>query len=343
MPGVRSDPRYPFSEANLEETVHVIDSFIADPSLTSEERGEVLEFVRLTRQYAFLEEMVQGQVLFDLPIHFALAHEVFPSVSVQAERTAVREGGLLELGMEPAVTLQDALDDRGIKIFRRGHGPESPDKLTGGFHYAGEFGPSLLVGGVEGCPDALFVLAHEYAHLVMDIDPYESRFCRWNRRDLGNANGSMEEQRADHFARALLLPAETVKTFAAELGLDGSKGELTEERMSRAAEVLGVAPAVLWRRMQDLSLPALTTPPEPLSMDDCREVDDKRPTDLPERFVNLALAAFGTRIIEKGDLARFLRIPPDRLEGFLAWSPIPREPKPLRDRESEERGEATEG
>ncbi|MBD3162307.1 MAG: hypothetical protein GF346_08235, partial [Candidatus Eisenbacteria bacterium] len=135
MPGVRSDPRYPFSEVNLEETVHEIDTFVADPPLTSEERGEVLEFVRLTRQYAFLEELIQGQVVFDLPIHFELAQQVFPSVVDQAEQTAEKERELLDLGMEPADTIQEALDDRGIKIFRRGHGPESPDKLTGGFHY----------------------------------------------------------------------------------------------------------------------------------------------------------------------------------------------------------------
>jgi Zn-dependent peptidase ImmA (M78 family) len=323
---VRAYPNYPFSESNLEETVLEIDKFVADPPLTSDERGEVLEFVRLTRQYAFLEKLIQGEVICELPIHFDLVGDGDADPIRRAEETADRERSLLELGIEPAEVLGDALDERGIKIFRRTHGPESPETLTGAFHYEGEHGPALLVGGINGCPEATFVLAHEYAHLVMDVDPYRSRFCRWDRADMRNLNNSMEEERADRFARALLLPADAVHSMAGELELVGAERPPTIDAIGRAAMTFDVAPAVLWNRLEDLGLARPTVPPEPLDIDECREVDDRRPTDLPERFVNLALAAFGHRILEKKELCRFLRVRPERLDSFLHWCHIPRGP-----------------
>ena len=55
------------------------------------------------------------------------------------------------------------------------------------------------------------------------------------------------------------------------------------------------------------------------------KVDELRPTELPERFVNLALAAYAGRVFEMNDLSRFLRVPPERVEDFLTWCPVPRE------------------
>lgn len=336
MKGVLAHPEYPFAEANLEATVLEIDRFIADPELSSAERGEVLEFVRLTRQYAFLEKLIQGEILCDLPIHFDLLKRNDGTPEDLAERIAEKERELLGLGVHPAEMLMDALDDRGIKVFRRSHGPESPEDLTGGFHYAGQYGPALLGAGLEGCPEAVFVVAHEYGHLVMDVSPYRSRFCRWTRHDLSNISDTIEERRADRFARALLLPAESVRAYARELALDDPGGAPSAETIARAAEAFGVAPALLWRRLDDLGLKRPAKPPEPISLDDCREVDDLRPTDLPERFVNLALAAFGQRLIEKKQLSKFLRIRPERLEKFLAWCPIPRAPGRPDDDEDED-------
>ena len=74
----RKHPDYPFRDENLEATIHVVDTFVADPPLTSIERGEVLEFVRMTHQYAFLEKLIQGDVRFDLPAHMELLTRTVP-------------------------------------------------------------------------------------------------------------------------------------------------------------------------------------------------------------------------------------------------------------------------
>ena len=131
---LKEHPEYPFSEENLEGTVHDVERFRSDPPLSALEKGEVLEFVRLTRQYAFLERLIQGEILFDLPVHLDLG-------SVTVESLAAQERELLGLTAVPGGELLDALDERGIKTFRRSRGPESPEMVTGGFFYAGEFGP----------------------------------------------------------------------------------------------------------------------------------------------------------------------------------------------------------
>jgi hypothetical protein len=141
-----------------------------------------------------------------------------------------------------------------------------------------------------------------------------------------NLSDTREEERADRFARALLLPSEEVRSVARELELVDSHGPATAGAIGRAAMTFDVAPAVLWNRLEDLEIDRPTLPPEPIDIDECREVDDRRPTDLPERFVNLALAAFAHRLFEKNELCRFLRVRPERLDGFLGWCHIPRKP-----------------
>ena len=113
---LKEHPEYPFSEENLEATVREMERFLSEPPLSTLERGEVLEFVRLTRQYAFLERLIQGEILFELPVHLDLGE-----ASVEALAAPERE--LLGLGAVPGGELIDALDERGIKVFRRRRGP----------------------------------------------------------------------------------------------------------------------------------------------------------------------------------------------------------------------------
>jgi Zn-dependent peptidase ImmA (M78 family) len=271
--------------------------------------------------------LIQGRILFQLPAHFDVAAQPLGFETEETERIAEDEAELLGLGVGAGNALFDAMDERGIKVFRRTRGPEGPEHLTGGFHYEGEAGPALLVGAADNDPDAAFVLAHEYGHLVMDVNPYVSRFCRWNRASLENQSDSILEDRADRFARALLIPSTQMLLFAHDLTLD--RGPEDESALGRAAVFFQASPALVWHRMGDLELERRGVPPRPIPLGKVGEVDERRPTDLPERFVNLALAAFGQRFLEKSDLTRFLRIPPEQVERFLSWCPIPRVPRPL--------------
>jgi Zn-dependent peptidase ImmA (M78 family) len=311
---VRSHPDYPFSNANLESSIAEIEKFKAKPPMSGAERGEILEFVRLTRQYAFLERLIQGDVHFDLPVHMEnFAEERMPA-EAQAEAMAREERELLDLGTEPGLALNEALDDRGIKLFRRCHGVDPSGDLHGAFFYAGDLGPALLACACAESVDAPFILAHEYGHLVMDVNPYENRFCRWSRRDLENRSGSsVEEARADRFARALLVPEDL---------LMGAWREIEPEKV---AAILGVPPALVWRRLGDIGASRGEAPPPLPPMTIEHEIDEMPPTDLPERFVNLAIAAYASRFLEIGELSRFLRVAPKRIAQFIEWSRIPRD------------------
>jgi hypothetical protein len=83
---VRQHPDYPFADGNLEATVHEMEGFLAEPTITAVERGEILEFVRLTRQYAFLERLIQATFARSLHQLEEATAEVF------ARRTQTRSG-----------------------------------------------------------------------------------------------------------------------------------------------------------------------------------------------------------------------------------------------------------
>ena len=101
-------------------------------------------------------------------------------------------------------------------------------------------------------------------------------------------------------------------------------GEHSADAIVRGAEIFDVSPALLWRRLGDLEV---TRPAEapPSTGRKRHRVDELRPTDLPERFVNLALAAYAGRAFELNELSRFLRVAPERVESFLNWCQVPRE------------------
>ena len=171
----------------------VVDTFIADPLLSGVERGEVLEFVRMTGSTSFLEKVIQGDVLFELPAHMELiTREATHRSRCRPKRSRGRERDLLDLGMEPAEELEEALDDRGIKMLPARPGARAagePDRRVS--LSPGSTARHFWSGQPRKSPDAVFVLAHEYGHLVMDVNPYASRFCRWRRRDLENLSATM--------------------------------------------------------------------------------------------------------------------------------------------------------
>lgn len=318
--------------------------------------GETLrEFLYLAHAFAFLEKLVQGEVLCELPAH---AGTILSGPSNdpedQGERLAEAEEDLLEWEAGSVDLLAGALDTLGVKVFlqsEEAEGPEFSDEaaaaraadeaartaeaasaaaaarpvdLFGAFCFDAGVGPAFLAGAIEGTPEADFILAHELGHLVADIDPYRSRFCRWDGRTFHNHSDRPEERRADRFARALLMPASMLLRALHDLG--PAAGDQDAERLVILATLFGVPPALVARRLADLGvrLPDAIVPPAALGVETVSSTErpPRRPLPLPERYVNLALAAYGGRALSLEVLAQFLRTSEEEAQRVADWAGV---------------------
>jgi hypothetical protein len=323
-------PEYPF-RAGREESLQAKGiGFLGAPAEHSRQDKLVREFVVLAHRYAFLERLVQGDILYQIPVHAEVFHGYDPTCpEEQGEILAARERELLDWSGSDAGGLAEALDAIGIKLLFLAEEPTSSeglsssamgDGLCGAFYFDGEVGPAFLVGSPPGRPESTFVLAHTFAHLAADVDPYAARFCRWNLDTLENMSKTPEETRADQFARALLVPEDRLRLALSQLGEEVPMGQV-DPRWEQLSTLFEVPAALLSRRLQDLALPSLGCSPVPQPPEPALAVEGDL-IGLPERFVNLALAAYCERVLETSDLARFLRTTEPEVLGVLAWAGI---------------------
>ncbi len=379
-PDVRDHPDYPFRESAERDSGQKSRLFLDAPSPGTEHDALLQEFVHLVRCFSFLERIIQGDVLFELPVHPAVtAPEAESLAEAEGERLAEAERRLLATEAGEALDLFGALDEIGIKVFRlepvaaEASDPEShsalegkgagiwgagglywPDLaasepagvlspatgvervLSGAFFFEGASGPALLVGGDRDSPEAAYIMAHEFAHLVADVDPYRPRFCRWRGLDLQNLSDSLEEKRADRFARGLLLPPDHVARIWQQLS-QADRGDGFEHRLETLAQVFEVPPPVARMRLIELGLASQDPESAPRERRQAvagparsagagRERPGSRSDrlSLPERYVHLALAAYAERILEIRELARFLRTSPMEAMRMARWARIPR-------------------
>ncbi len=347
-PVVADHPGYPFRE----EFLHAFSArgllFVDGPEPGSPEHQLLREFLGLVHAYAFMERLVQGEILCELPVHIDRTLAGFLTPQDEGERLASQEAGLLDWTPESADSLVDALDEIGVKVICRDDpddGPTPAGPRLGAFTFEGDAGPAFLVGASPHTPEAAFIAAHGLGHLAADIDPYLPRLCRWDAKTFANLSDRPEEVRADRFARALLMPRETFIEAVRVLGECPTEG--ADPRAEQLAALFGVPWPVAVRRLVDLGLPGVGTaetagrPAEAVAdaatgadgpgaettradepARDSAERPDGQPDEelsvsltLPERFVNLALAAYAGHVLDVDGLARFLRItPPEALE-----------------------------
>lgn len=352
MPKPRIDehPDYPFREGREEQLGNQSRRFLGAPEVGTPVDALLREFVVLVQRYAFLEKLIQGEILYQLPIHtHLLGPDAESDPEEQGELMAEDERGPLNWKPGDADALTDALDEMGIKLFFResdastgpsdaGAGPDTEagaGVLFGAFHFEGESGPSILVGTTPDRPEAAFIAAHEFAHFIADIDPYVPRFCAWDPKSLENLLQTPAEIRADRFARALLLPVDAMTEVLSKLERVNAPGA-EDPRWGQLMTLFEVPASLLARRMEDLGFPGFGRRPAGGVASAFAPSDDSRPLPgpqvqlaLPERFVNLALAAYAARILEPDSLALFLRTSEDEARRVLAWAGISRqEPDP---------------
>lgn len=332
---VEDHPDFPFAPAARERRRAWFEAFVDRPVERGFQAASLHVFLEVVHRFAFLERLVQGDITFELPVLEELTRD--PSWRpgpTQGEMLAHAELGALELGDIPAAELRPTLEERGIKIIgqsrpREGEPTAATGDLVGGFFFQGELGPALLVGAPEGA-EAHFILAHELTHLVADFDPYRSRFCRWERGTLVNRSTSEEEQRADRFARAILMPTDSLRRYLPAI--------LEEARRRERGYALGVIStlyetprAVARARLVDLDLIDASAAsdrtmgadlvPDPIaatpaSRDFAPQVEGE--FDLPQRFTNLALACFAHGVLDELWLGRFLGLGLDETRELIA-------------------------
>jgi Zn-dependent peptidase ImmA (M78 family) len=349
---VHDHPGYPFRPEFLKAFATRPLAFVDGPEPGSPEHVLLAEFLGLVHAFAFLERIIQGEVICELPVHVDRGLIAVLDPEEEGEVLAAREAALLDWTPESADSVVDALDDIGVKVICRDDpevGPGWPGARLGAFTFEGDAGPAVLVGASPHTPEAAFIAAHEFGHFTADIDPYRPRLCRWGARTFANLSDRPEEARADRFARALLMPREAFRDALQELGEGPEEG--ADPRAEQLATLFGVPQATVHQRLIDLDLPPVGFAESDFGLADApaeapaaapargrrrkaaeevkAEGDDAatpgeeagtavdaagepRPDvalTLPERFVNLALAAYAGRVLEIDELAHFLRVP----------------------------------
>ncbi len=367
-PDVAHHPQYPFRTELLRTLPDRALSFVDGPEPGSSEHALLGEFLGLIHAYAFLERLVQGTVLCELPVHVDRILTGFLDPEDEGERLATQEAALLDWTPESADSLVDALDELGVKVLCRDDptdGEAPPGPRLGAFAFEGDAGPAILVGASPHTPEAAFIAAHGLAHLVADVDPYLPRMCRWDSECFANLSDRPEEVRADRFARALLMPRDAFLEAIRELG--ANPADDADPRPEQLAALFGVPYSLVIQRLADLELPppgpssppcgpatggstgavppgrAASSAPDRGSAAASAEAslrpDEEEPADepvdepvgsltLPERFVNLSLAAYAGRVLDLEGLSRFLRISPpgaQRMADLAGITPEPEE------------------
>jgi len=212
-------------------------------------------------------------------------------------------------------------------------------------------GPALLCRCPVETPAGRAVLAHEYCHLLADVDPYENRAClpaaaaargsptpRDSAVDLAFDELDVAELRAELFARAFLLPADHYRQTLASFGVRPA-ADLALPRLADVAYYYGVETALALRRLADLGLIAASDRDALLGRLPGNGTDawvpEPGPAGTPHpglfpapatRFVNLSLALFIQRRISLEQMAYLLGIEPAAAQRFVAWSEAPPAP-----------------
>jgi Zn-dependent peptidase ImmA (M78 family) len=330
-----------------EQAAALADTFLSISDPHASEREALQRFAHFCLRFAHMEKRIQGEIIFNLSAHSAVVRgEHAPGLLEEAENLAGQERRNLDVPDGAIEDLADLLDDRGIKAVQW---PSPPGvRRCGAFLFDASTGPALLSMAPSASVACRFILAHEYGHLLADVDPYENRFCpQPSLAESGTHGGGrlfeagqlphaavggleVAEVRADLFARAFLMPA---THFLSSLKLFGIRPqpELDLTRLADLAFYYGVETAVALARLADLRvLPAAEVraigaqhaslpevPPLPAAEHEPGAGCASRP---PARFANLGMAMFLRRLVSLEQMAALLGIDQAAAMEFLSWT-----------------------
>lgn len=212
----------------VEEEDPVVALFRAEAGL----RGEVVQnqaghCIRLFREGASLARLLGRETVAALPRYDLPAPRSVGAAIAQGQGVAEQERRRLGLGSAPVRKVPELIGGQGIWAAALC----LPDEISGLFLRSSDFGMAILVNIVQSPVRRRFSYAHEYGHALMDRDQPATVTSVHNAKS-GN------EQRANAFAAAFLMPEEGVRDFL--YGIGKGRGSRREEAVIDAVTEEGI-------------------------------------------------------------------------------------------------------
>ncbi|MCK4305625.1 MAG: ImmA/IrrE family metallo-endopeptidase [Candidatus Eisenbacteria sp.] len=252
-----------------DRAIALAEEFISPRILSQNEQASLERFSHICLRFAHVERCIQGEILCEIPAHLSvLRRDQNISLLEEVESLANAERENMDLPKGPIENLVGLFDDRGIKVIESVQGKSN---LAGAFMFQEDTGPALLTPAPVDSPVGRFIVAHEYCHLLADVDPYESRFCPHGAQPGQDAlagggrllelaefedaldETALPETRADLFARCFLLPREHFVQTLRDFDQGGAAG-FHLDRLADVAFYYGVSVPVVLNRLVDIEI-----------------------------------------------------------------------------------------
>jgi len=223
-----------------------------------------------------------------------------------AEDVATAERNRLGMGDGPIGNLRERLaSDVGIRIFFF----DMPSRIAGLFAYNEELGACIGINSKHPRDRRNWSLAHEYGHFLMTRYQPEVTVLTLSGRS------NKKERLVDSFARYFLMPATGLNRRFTELHRS-AEGGITLAHVCTLANLYQVSVQALILRLEELRrLPTGTW--DRLKVEGFKvqhaqallgiDANPSLTETLPQRYVDLAVAAYQAEQISEGQLAKYLR------------------------------------
>lgn len=275
--------------------------------------ASVVDLEQLAADYLLLEELV-GVPALPMPPDYSAFQ--FRTVE-HAETLAEMERSRLKLGEAPIRDLARLIDEEvGIRVFLL---PVPHESWSGLLAQDRTGRPCMAINAREEPYRRNFDMAHEYAHSLVHRVADTGTIARLDVRAEGRERVSSQEQFADAFAAAFLMPRSAVVEMFERLMRERT-GSFTDDDLVHMAMYFGVSGQAMSRRlvslrrlsrgvMADYWKRAGTFRKSAMMLG--YRVDDEdtmwQAAVVPRRYRYLALMAYNSEIISISKLAEFLR------------------------------------
>ena len=224
-----------------------------------------------------------------------------------AEEIAMAERNRLGIGDGPISNLRERLEmDIGLRIF---YFP-MPSLISGLFVYHDALGGCIGINSNHPRDRRNWSLAHEFGHYLTNRYQTEITFLQEKRRQSAN------ERLADAFAEIFLMPASGLNRRFSEIQRSTSTKGITMSEICHLANLYQVSVQALVIRLEKLrrfpigtwdSLAAEGFKPRQAQQILGINANPPLESELPRRYVSLAVSAYEKEEISEGQLAKFLR------------------------------------